>query len=174
MKKGKKLALLLGTATMALTGCSFTRNADYKKLVKPLDQKITNDVKNVENFAYFSVMKPAEAFQRKNEGDIAPLEYTYAEQSNNYFINFDCCAQKYANDNIRNIIVSYNVSFEDYDTIRNTEKSTWDSPNHGYNHIHYTGDVEKLTSILSHESSKLYSIGNLEKQNEMTDNGMEM
>ena len=151
MKNGKKLAFLLGTAGMALTGCKYITNNRYQKIVKPLEDKITADVAKVENFAYFKIYKEIDTVA-------FPIEYTYVQNNDNYFVNITCYHKKYKNDSVTPCDVQYSLSFDDFDTIRNTEKSYDDS--YQNSNIVYTGDVEVLQNVLSHETSKLHSVGN--------------
>ena len=180
MKKGKKLALLLGTATMALAGCGYNDTVSgYQSKINNLAEQIKIDMKEVGLDIYgYRFVNPKDAkYDKKlafdwiasngNKGDF--LSFV-----NGIITNDVSAGEQYS-------LVVYSVSDKDYEYISNYPKTT-DFGGQS-NNCDYTGDIEALQYVIGNETSKLYSVKNLttntvlysaENQNEMTDDGMEM
>lgn len=173
MKKGKKLALLLGAATLSLTGCSSISEEEYLRHVYELETRILEDMKEVGLDIYKYEIQPYRGWE---------LENYYTSQSNNgnflYFPNnliiSDVSSGKESS------LVVYSITNSDVKDINNLRKSARVSQS---SKVDYYGAIEGLIKVIEKDTSKLYSVKNLttntilysaENQNEMTDNGMEM
>lgn len=180
MKKGKKLALLLGTATMALTGCDGRiSQQDYQKKLGELALQIKNDMKDVNLDIYEYKFIDKRASWHSNS---PYFNWSVSNGNKGDFLSFE--GGTITNDIVSGqqlSLVVYNISESDYKYLSNIQKS---EPSSGdTNDYYYYGDIDALQDVILKDTSNLYSVKNLEtntvlysaeNQNEMTDDGMEM
>ena len=185
MKKRNKLALLLGTATMALTGCTEYNStmSEYQSKLNNLAEQIKVDMKEVGLDIYgYRFVNRWQAWRENGYNNSRGFDYIASNGNNGDFLSF-------VNGIITNDVTSgeqyslvvYSISDKDYEYISNYPKTTEIASQ--TERIVYTGEIEAVQYVIGNETSKLYSVKNLttdtvlysvENQNEMTDNGMEM